>query len=276
MNTEADVDVFSHTSSQESIETVLKQSISELSQRWLRCRVSALKSIKIDNENLFFEKMHELSDSEYEELLKIVFLNSRNLGLSYQKKLDIVWERVDFARHFASLGSPCAQGEWDIRSTSNVLTRKGCVGGRQFGARYCQYWREAIDGLVSGLGDDTGYMRHSCISVNDEVCVDVFYQEESIPTDAIWRNEMRWGPLPAELKEKLLHLEKKFERMKVGLSFLGLSEKNLFYKLEPKENLTCGTSGTIYRGLLEKWIEENAPYLQLKDASPVAVYGEKT
>ncbi len=260
----------------DGVEMILSQSIEDLSKRWFRSRLSALKSFKIDSEESFFKEINELPETQYEDLLKIIFLNSRNLGLGYQKQYNLAWERTDFSRHLQRLGSPCLNGDWENRISANVLTRLGCDQGRQIGSRYCQYWREAIDGLVAGLGDDTGYMRHSSVVVGDQNCTDVFYQDEVVPTDALWSNEMRWGPLSIEMKEKLATIEKKFERMKVSLSFLGLSEKNLFYKLEAKENLTCGTSGAIYRGLLEKWVENNFPSFRLKDASPVAVYGEKT
>ncbi|NJL26052.1 MAG: hypothetical protein HC902_13385, partial [Calothrix sp. SM1_5_4] len=57
--------------------------------------------------------------------------------------------------------------------------------------------------------------------------------------------------------------------------FLGLSDGRLYYKLEPGESLTCGSAGTIYRNHLRNAVLERFPQVDLTDASPVAVYGER-
>jgi len=198
------------------------------------------------------------------------------LGLGYQRAYRIKWERRDFSVLGASLGSPCLAGSWEEKQTAHVLSRSGCVGGTRGGRRFCQYWREAIDGLVAGISDEVGYVRNSSISIGDSQCLDVFFDEEASPTDAIWRNSNKWGELPPVILPDLDSIQKKFSEMKIDLKFLGLSEKMLTYKLEPKENLTCGSAGTVYRNHLEKLVREKFPSFSLKDASPVAVYGERT
>ncbi|NJM09467.1 MAG: hypothetical protein HC883_00770 [Bdellovibrionaceae bacterium] len=216
-----------------------------------------------------------LEEGQFEEFLKSVFLNSRNLGLSYQKANNLTWEKSDFSAFAKDLGSPCLGGVWDKKTSAHVLSRGGCGSGKSAGQRFCQYWREAIDGLVIGISDDVGFVRNSSVGVGDDSCVDVFYDDESIPTDAIWDNANKWGALPNEIRGELELIELKFGEMKIDLKFLGLSERNLLYKLEPKENLTCGSAGSIYRSHLEKLIKEKFPRYGLKDASPVAVYGER-
>lgn len=255
----------------------VESTVQDLGARWKVAREYAFREVLKSRvrEDEFLLDINSLEEEKFDELLKSVFLNSRNLGRSYQKSKNLSWEKSDFATYAGRLGSPCFQGTWETKPSAQVLNRKGCTSGRQIGHRYCQYWREAIDGLVVGISDEVGFVRNSSVAVNDDECIDVFFDEESSPTDAIWSNSNKWGALPENLRIDLEAIQQKFSEMKIDLKFLGLSEKNLLYKLEPKENLTCGSAGTIYRSHLEKLVKEKFPFFNLKDASPVAVYGER-
>lgn len=261
----------------EATKTRVENTIEDLSDRWQRARETACNKIFAirKREDEFLLDLNILDEQQFEDLLKSLFLNSRNLGLSYQKSKNLTWEKSDFNKFASRLGSPCLSGDWELKPTAHVLSRDGCDAGKSMGRRYCQYWREAIDGLVTGISDDVGFVRNSSVSVNDHKCIDVFFDDESSPTDAIWTNSNKWGALPESIKADLDRIQQKFNDMKIDLKFLGLSEKNLLYKLEPKENLTCGSAGTIYRSQLEKLVKEKFPDFNLKDASPVAVYGER-
>lgn len=253
--------------------------LTELKDRWLLARLSAIRSVStLQSEEEFFFEINSLTEEKYDGLLKKIFLNSRKLGNGYQKNYNLVWERSDFVKHISSLGSSCLAGDWTVKTNADSLKRPGCQDGRKYGAKVCQYWREAIDGLVLGLSDDVGYVRYSSIATtkDENFCEDIFYQEEKHLTDAIWDNKNKWGPLPESITTELSEIEKKFQSYKINLKFLGLAEQQLYYKLEPQENLTCGTAGTLYRSRLEKIIGKKFPTIRLKDASPVAVYGEKT
>lgn len=256
----------------------LNQSIHNLKSRWEKSRRAAYFSVvgvQIDEAN-YLINLPSLNEENFESLLKQLFLNSRNLGQSYQKNFGLMWEQEDFINHLSQLGSPCFSGAWERRASASVLIRSGCSQGRELGTRVCQYWREAADGLVIGLSEGDRFVRHCSVESGDATCVDVIYQDEATPSDAIWESENRWGPLPQELNSTLKIIEENFDKLKVDLSFLGISEKNLFYKLEPRENLTCGSSGTIFRTLLQEKVKKVMPDLHLRDASPVAVYGERT
>ncbi|MGZ3773860.1 MAG: hypothetical protein ACXVCY_03135 [Pseudobdellovibrionaceae bacterium] len=252
--------------------------IEELNTRWLGAREAAIKAVthKIISEENYFKNLNAENPEIFEEVLKQTFLNSRKLGQSYQKKFSCSWEQSDFILYLERLAGHCFHGTWEKKNNSSTLIRKGCHPGKQYGPRFCQYWREAADGLIIGLSDQERFARHACVETADELCIDVVYSDEVIPTDKIWENPLRWGPLPQSMTQELGEIENRFREMKVHLSFLGLSEKNLFYKLEPKENITCGTSGVLYRNRLQELIKKSFPDLTLKDASPVAVYGEKT
>ncbi len=255
----------------------VENTIEDLSARWKLAREGAYGKIfeVAKHEAEFLLDLNQLVEEKFEELLKAIFINSRLLGLSYQKAKSLTWEKSDFTAFADKLGSPCLAGVWEQKPSAHVLSREGCGSGKKSGRRYCQYWREAIDGLVVGISDEVGFVRNSSIAVDDEKCIDVFFDEESSPTDAIWSNSNKWGALPASIKSDLEGIQQKFEEMKIDLKFLGISEKNLLYKLEPKENLTCGSAGTMYRTHLEKLVKEKFPLFSLKDASPVAVYGER-
>nr|HMN69389.1 hypothetical protein [Bdellovibrionales bacterium] len=239
----------------------VESTIQDLGDRWQRARGAAYSATfgVSEKENEFLIGLNDLEEEKFEELLKSIFLNSRSLGLSYQKSKNLTWEKSDFTAFAHKLGSPCLVGVWEQKPSAHILSREGCGLGRQVGKRYCQYWREAIDGLVIGISDEVGFVRNSSVSVEDEECIDVFFDEESSPTDAIWSNSNKWGALPESIKSDLESIQQKFNEMKIDLKFLGLSEKNLLYKLEPKENLTCGSAGTIYRSHLEKLVKEKFP-----------------
>lgn len=256
--------------------SAVENTIPDLKNRWLRAREASFQKVfaRYQSENEFLSELNCINEEQFEELLKAVFLNSRNLGVSYQRAKNLTWEKSDFTSFARDLGSPCLNGSWEQKISAHVLSREGCSGGKSAGQRYCQYWRESIDGFVVGISDEVGFVRNSSLSVGDGSCVDVFFDEESSPTGALWNNIYKWGALPEEIKMELDLIEQKFNEMKIDLKFLGLSEKNLLYKLEPKEHLTCGSAGNIYRSHLEKLVKEKFPLFNLKDASPVAVYGE--
>jgi len=254
----------------------LSNTIFDLRQRWEKSRLSAIRTLTtFQTEFEFFKQISTLSETEFDSLIKKIFLNSKTLGMGYQKKYSIVWERSDISIYFQNLGSPCLMGGWDLRKTANVLTRFGCQDGKLYGGRVCLYWREAIDGLVLGLSEDVGFVRHASFNSGGDNCVDIFYQEEKNLTDAIWSSPYRWGKISKDMLETLLVIENKFLEYKIKLKFLGQTEQNLFYKMESKENLICGATGSIYRNILESSVKDKFPAVQLQDASPVAVYGER-
>lgn len=255
----------------------VSSTIIELSQRWQRARIAAVnKSSGILSENEFFHTLSSLTEDVFESALKQVFLNSRNLGLSYKKAHQIYWEMGDFVQHLRKMGAPCLRGSWNSNEQSVSLVREGCSDGKQFGARYCQYWREALDGLVLGIGEDLGFVRYSSVNSGESRCEDVIFDDEFSQTDGIWKSQYRWGGIPEDIRTVLNPIEDSFRKMKLELTFLGLSEKNLFYKMESSENLTCGGAGSLYRSRLTRLVGEHFPDFKLRDASPLAVYGERS
>lgn len=252
--------------------------VNDLANRWLKARLAGVAKAtavvpKLESE--VWSSLVQCDDEKYEEILKAVFLNSRNLGVSFQKAHHLVWDLADIQQHFGQLNSPCLQGAWSEAKAAKTLRRSGCRDGASHGGRFCQYWREAIDGLVAGLCDEEHFVRHECINAGNEQCVDVFYEESKSISDERWNNQNRWGTIPQDKRESLVQIEEKFKSMKVDLQFLGSLEGRLFYKMTSKENLACGSGGGVLRTYMEKHVREVWAGIELQDASPVAVYGEK-
>jgi hypothetical protein len=126
-----------------------------------------------------------------------------------------------------------------------------------------------------GICENERYARSHCLSVGDQICEDVFYSDlpshNSTTSVSYWKSPYRWGAIPENMKSALDEIEAKFKSLKVQLSFLGVLENQLFYKLEAGEVNTCGASGPLFKELLFKSIKKQFPNIQLKDASPVAV-----
>ena len=152
-------------------------SVDDLAVRWRAARFSAFKNSShppMNSEDEYLGIINSGDEAQFDELLKRVFLNSRSLGMSYQKTFGLVWDLGDIARFSRDLRSPCLQGTWEHSASARQLTRSGCTGGSEGGLRECQYWREAIDGLVTGLCENERFVRHECVAAGNSQCVDVF------------------------------------------------------------------------------------------------------
>lgn len=139
------------------------QSVEDLANRWHAARRSALTNsfpFAMSSEDEYLQSLRSLSAIQYDELLKNIFLNSRKLGLGFQKAFGLVWDLSDLVEFLPALKSPCLHGAWEISSSARQITRSGCNGGTVGGLQYCQYWREALDGLVTGLCENERFVRH--------------------------------------------------------------------------------------------------------------------
>ncbi len=260
-----------------SVNEIVQESIADLATRWQKARTAAIKLVESDlTDESLPPKLTDFSEEQFEKLLKAVFLNSRNLGKGYQKAYGVSWDRQDFVLYLGQMGTPCGQGAWSQLQSASALIRQGCDSGKKYGSRYCQYWREAFDGLVLGLSDTEYFARHRSLPVGDEECVDLVYDGEGEHVQSSIQKESKWGPIPEEYAQKLSETQLKFDRMGADVEFLGVSENKLFYKLSGKDNQTCGSGETIFRSSLERHIKEILPRLVLQTANPVAVYGEKS
>ena len=270
----------------------------DFNQRWLKARISAFPEIGPEEANsestrqasntakesflvesylvnLFFthiesESMEpEEKEKAKDTLLKGIFDRSRKLAMSLSKRLGITFEVQDFQSLLTQSNIPCLKGDWTASENARTLNRKGCDYCVESGSHACDYWREALDGLVMGLGEKERLARHATVRHGDAICTDVFFTESN-------RSEaeaLAWGPLPEHMALDLFEIAAYFHRT-TGISIIlkGFREGVLFFEFTSSTDLLCGNSnllGLKFHGL----VKEKFPGLTLKDVTPQAVLG---
>lgn len=263
----------------------------EFAERWRRARVSAIQSaIAASDESLALDAPVGVLPGESELLLKLdskgrelalknVFDFSRKLGLSAARFLKLTLEIDDFAELLPYLNLPCFRAPWLQHNSARVSTRSGCEVPSQLEGFGCDYWREALDGLIMGMGENERLSRHRSVGHGDSECVDVLFTESAeLPrmVSSESAEPRRYGPIPPEMQAGIDAIRKKFEEMKIRVHLDGLSEGVLYYRLEPEEGVLCGAGGTLMQGNFSRDVQREFPSIIARDASPLAVYGGST
>lgn len=263
----------------------------EFQLRWLKARISALNKVSkieatletsISPSSSSLEA--ELVDQYFSEspagtpkemakqndlLLREVFDRSRLLGLSLSKYLRLTFEIQDFEDLLRQSAIPCVQGAWEARKTARILSRDGCAFGVKSGSHACDYWREALDGLVMGLGEKERLARHACVRHGDKACVDVFYLDGGERQET----SLAWGPLPEHMAGKLEKICEDFEiKMKAPIAIKGLSEGVLYFEFKSSTDVLCG-GGQLLTSTFQRKIHNSYPGLRVQEVTPRAVLG---
>lgn len=265
----------------------------EFNRRWLKARVSAFRSVDTENrlgldpaaaptldlESGLLARFHSAfateaaaeSEKPQEALLRGVFENSRKLALSLAKRLGVTFEVQDFNGLLESSGIPCFQGRWSQRPLARILERKGCDFCVEAGSKVCDYWREAMDGLVMGLGEKERLARHACVRHGDQACIDVFYTEATGGEG----EDLAWGPVPEHMAVDLFEATAYFQlKHKVTIDLKGFREGVLYFGFNSSTDALCGTSNLLTQRFRDM-VREKYPGLSLKDVTPQAVLGEQ-
>ena len=268
----------------------------EFRDRWERARLSALKSVlraaesadegccgcACSERNLDERQMlHEIPEEPQDDVLRRVFENSRAVGLSVVRHLGVTWEISDLAEVLPHMGSPCFAGLWRKHNDAYVLERTGCGELAKLGSFGCDYWREPLDGLITGVGENERLSRHESRGHGDGRCIDVIFEEvftmprvvaaEAGRHDA--PRSLKFGAVPDEIAHGLEPLRSRFQAMKVRVVFEGVSEGTLYYRLDAEEGVLCGAGGKFLHDSLTDEVTRLFPRLRLKDTAPLAVYG---
>jgi hypothetical protein len=245
-------------------------------QRWVSARVAAIHKVlpskSAEESDLVDQYYSTFSDASPEDkakkrdaLLKNIFDHSRLLALSFSKFKGLTFEIEDFKDLLQNSQIPCFQGKWGSRENAKVLTRNGCNFCPKSGAFACDYWREALDGLVMGLGEKERLARHASIRHGDKECVDVFFTEE--------KNQLAFGPLPDHMAKNLSDICLEFEnKMKSTVLVKGLSEGILYFEFKSSTDEHCGGTNLLTYTFQRK-IQKVFPGLLVKEISPRAVLG---
>ena len=194
--------------------------------------------------------------------------------MSLSKFLGLSFEIQDFQNLLEKSGIPCVQGRWESRKNAKILSRKGCDFCPKSGVNACDYWREALDGLVIGLGDKERLARHASIRHGDTACVDVFYFD-GFYFDPEGRKEtsLAWGPLPEHMAKNLMEICEDFERvMKVSILLKGLNEGVLYFEFKSSTDALC-SGGQLLTSTFQRKIQKQYPGLVIQEVTPRAVLG---
>lgn len=257
--------------------------IEDFSSRWERARLSALRSVlqdagvstSVDAET---QLLAQIRSENKEILLRRVFDYSRQFGLSASRYLGMSLEVQDLVEILQTSPVPCFRGSWRSHNSAFVLERVGCEVISDVGNLACDFWREALDGLIMGVGENERLARHRSVGHGDSECVDVLFTEEFsiprvVPSSNLEPVTPKFGALPIDLETALQDVRKYFESMKVQLRFAGLSEGVLYYELKTEDGVLCGAGGRLMHESLLREISKRFPSLKTQDVSPLAVYG---
>lgn len=276
--------MMNHTAMATSVLQHSRFDLKEFQDKWKKSRLSALKEVLgeksagISDEELLLKQV----DTETKEkVLRKVFDNSRRLGLSVAKYLGLSWETSDLADLLPHVHVPCFSHPWRKHNSAYVLERSGCESFSKTGSLGCDYWREALDGLVMGVGENERLSRHRSMGHGDSECLDVIFTEVFHPPRVVSATDpaeskkvsQKFGPLPENMSESLKPITRHFESMKIKLTLEGLSEGILYYRLDANEGVLCGAGGKLMHDSFSREMAKLYPNIAIRDVAPLAVYG---
>lgn len=254
--------------------------------RWSKARISGIRKVIdsdldmplfVDTEAKLLLTLSEIikdctsqqADNMKSLILRSIFDFSRLLGVGFSKKYKILLELKDFRKVLTDSNIPCASGIWESRETAEILRRSGCNFCEPLGSFACDYWREAIDGLVMGLGETERYVRHASARHGDSNCVDIFFIESNKRTVG----SLAWGEIPEHMTSTISTIRRDFEaENKVKVDVKGMKEGQLYYMIKDPTDRQCTDSGKLIKKFQDK-VKEFYPGLVLIDVTPRAVLG---
>ncbi|MBK7859818.1 MAG: hypothetical protein IPJ65_14585 [Archangiaceae bacterium] len=232
----------------------------DLSRRWQGARLAALKvALPAAPSAGEAELLEPALEADLAGTLRRVFDNSAKLGFGYRRTWSEEHGVATLPGLLEALEAPCLRGgAWRLDQRAAALERRPCRP--RSSPQVCDYWREAIDGLVAGLSDASRHARHRSLGHGDEVCLDLLYEDPESP--------LRFGPLPAEVSEAARGVQRLVAAFSSAprLTLLGVSEGVLAYRLSPPD-------GNL-RALVERELQQKLPALHFRELSPRPVYGD--
>lgn len=236
----------------------------DLPQCWLRARAAALHRFA-PGSLPELELVKAVSPEDWGQALLAVFDNSLRLGRSCAQFVGGELDLTQLSECLARVAAPCLRQAFEpLPLRASQALRPPCSEGPTVGARYCDYWREALGGLVLGLSDGhVRHTRHRSAARGASACLDQLYTD---PESAY-----RHGPIPEALEAGLAAVSASFARLAGGstVRFLGLSEQHLCYRIEGD---TAAGGALALSAMLERAVRRRFPELELIDSLPRAVF----
>ena len=251
-------------------QTALPSATEQLALLWHRARVHALARstgtlLPDASPQAEAAAVVTLTPTQQEALERAVFDTSRLAGRALARRWGGPLSTGRIAECLSETPLPSLHGLWTHTGAALTLTREGC--GTSPCAAVCRYWREAIDGLVMGLGDEARFSRHRSQGHGDEHCLDVFYPEA--------HRDQRWGAVPGDVQAALTPVTQTLQAGGVTLTLLGCSERVLFYRLASSAGPACGAGGILLRNLVNHAVTTHCPGYSTVESSPVGVMREE-
>jgi hypothetical protein len=237
----------------------------DLASRWRRARCAALRAAAPDlgahqpEEDLLSSAL----DLAPDEVLRLVFEHSKQLGEGFRRFYKLDLPLTELAAFLPLLGTECLARPWTRAAgePAYVAEHEGCAAPSQH-PRACDYWREAIEGLVLGMTGAVRHGRHTSRGHGAPTCVDVLYVHPQSP--------LRFGPIPEDLRsglESVRRVAHAFDGA-TEIEFLGLSEGVLHYQ----SRALGGTGGIRINTVIEQGVARRFPGLATREVSARAVF----
>jgi len=234
-----------------------EQTLAQLATRFRHARRAALRYILegTSGEESEGELLSRAWAESPESVERRVFDNALALGRRFASYYGDRWLLSDLPRVLPALGTPCADGVFSAPrgDPALLLLREPC---RDAGIG-CAYFREAIAGLVLGASGRTLLSRQSSQASGGERCVDVFHDDPQSPH--------AYGAIPDDLAEHLRSVQRQVKAFdsSAELTFLGINEGVLLYRLTRRGDGEMSLVGTIERGVHRRF-----PDVVLREISP--------
>jgi hypothetical protein len=198
-----------------------------------------------------------------EAALRGVFDHSLRLGEGFRRFFRVDVPLPDLVKILPQLEVPCLATAWTrVDAPAYLATRAGC-GAASWHGRACDYWREAIAGLVLGITGGVRMARHESRGHGGARCVDALYVHAQSP--------LRFGPIPDDVRpglDAVRRTARAFDST-YDLEFLGISENVLHYQTSRPD----GPGAVTLSSLVERAVRRRFPWLTVCDASPRPVLG---
>ncbi len=239
----------------------------DLAQRWSSARRAALRATLPESDEVEPEDVllaRALAHAP-EAALRRVFDVSMKLGEGFRRFHGLDLPLAQLVELLPLLGPPCtARSAVRVEAEPAYRTeRDGCLAAAQH-PRTCDYWREAVEGLVLGMTGAVRHARHESVGHGGARCVDVLYVHP--------QSRLRFGPIPEHLQaglESLRRTARAFDSS-VEIEFLGLSESVLHYSCR-----SLGSGGDVrLNSVIEQGLRRRFPWLSARDVSPRPVLVE--
>jgi hypothetical protein len=239
----------------------------DLAERWRRARTAALRLSLPEAEATMPEEALLVAalDRSPDDVLRRVFDHSFRLGEGFRRFYRLDLPLADLVEFLPTLATPCL-ARTATRAPDEpafLLVRKSCPAAAQH-SRACDYWREAISGLVHGMTGAVRHARHDSAGHGGSSCVDVVYVEP--------RSKRRFGPIPAEVSEGLESLRRPARSFdsSIEIEFLGVSEGVLHYTSK-----RSGGGGPVgVSTVIEQGVRRRFPWLTAREVTPKPVLSE--